>query len=400
MVADLGAVCFHLIDTNRKFNKFGAFRYVLSGGHETIAITKVMLKLLLDHGFDIFGDAYGFSSVSACFTLFRGFDLHICREFILEICRPVAIDELIRQWMLTNPQDASDVTALRQFTYQGSRSNDVHFDSHCFLVVDLLSSYSLYMEGQRTNVETLADAGKKFLLPLLGPLRHLPYWKGILRHFAEFHFRAHELVRLDRKRNYTVGSQASNKQGIDFLIENTIKDTKKLNFSNGPYGFLVAAIMSNVVRPFYNVLFKETGRNEPTYNRQRSPTKLEETRSACRKIIQECDDLFVIRLNRLQAMTMNGSEMNLEGTDSRALHKKGTAACAAYYLSHCTSLPERVKLRTQCNFEELIDADASDDDENENEDEEGEEEEMDLDGESFPSMTQRMRNDKCMLCHF
>lgn len=370
--SDQGANCYALIDKNRKGSKFAAFRYVMSAGHERISLTKALLKVMLDHGYDIFAPAYSFCTLKASMHLFRGCDLHKCSEFILDVCRPAVTDELIRKWVLqAAPADVNAKSLLQWVAVNGKL--DLHFDSHAFVALDLLSAYSCYLKGQRHNVETIAYAGKKLLLPLLGVLYHLDYWKAILRDFLEYQHRAHELVRLERKKDYTIGCLETNKDGIDFLAENTIKDAKKFNFSDGAYGFLVASIMTNVARPFYELLFREGDKKEPRYNRQRSPTKLDETRRACQKVVQQCAGLFSVVENRASAMTINEAEEIIDGTDARSLFKQGSMDCTDYYRSRCTTLPTRLKLRTQYKLENLID-DNEEQKEGEEEEAEGEDE--------------------------
>lgn len=323
-VCDLGANCFRLIDKNRKGSKFAAFRYVLSSGHERISLTKVLLKVMLDHGYDIFAPAFQFKTLKASMVLFRGINLHKCSEFILEVCRPVVIDELIRKWVLqAKPTNVNDAHALLRWVAANGK-DDLHFDSHAFVAVDLFSACSSYLKGLRHNIETIAHAGKKQLLPLAAVLYHLDYWKAILRDFLEYQHRAHEVVRLERKKDFTVGCLETNKDGMDFIAENTIKDAKKFNFTDGPYGFLVASIMNNVARPFYKLLFREATKKEPQYNRQRAPTKLDETRRACQQVIQKCGSLFSVGLNHQNAMTINEAEEMMIGTDARALSMQGS----------------------------------------------------------------------------
>ena len=73
--------------------------------------------------------------------------------------------------------------------------------------------------------------------------------------------------------------------------------------------------------------------------------------------------MFIIQINRCNATNLTGIDENIERTDVRSLHKKGTDNCTGYHDSNCSSLPEPVKLRSQLNLEELIDAEESESDE-------------------------------------
>jgi hypothetical protein len=66
--ADLGASSglFKILDSlDKQGHIFGNARYILSGGHEGMSVSKIILKLLFHHGFDALGPAYNFSSDAA-----------------------------------------------------------------------------------------------------------------------------------------------------------------------------------------------------------------------------------------------------------------------------------------------------------------------------------------------
>jgi hypothetical protein len=100
--SDLGAEDFELFDGKdgiRATAKYGNFRFRFPIGHEGMALMAVVLKLLLEHGYDVLGPCYNFNSPRQKEILFDGFDNHKCNEFILDLCRPVITDKFIEEYM-------------------------------------------------------------------------------------------------------------------------------------------------------------------------------------------------------------------------------------------------------------------------------------------------------------
>ncbi|KAJ1437220.1 hypothetical protein B484DRAFT_241378 [Ochromonadaceae sp. CCMP2298] len=235
--ADQGAisVCMKFLDENRKDGRFGNLRYVLSGGHESMCYQKVVLKLLLDHGYDMLASSFSFKSLLAIRSLFNGFDNHICSDFIRKICRIAGADRICLAWLATNPEDPASANVLRAWTLD--RGDDIQFQSHIALCLDVLSAYEMVYKGMRRNRKDVHEAGRKVLLPLVSMLKHRTYTKAVTRDMWEYNWACSPEVRQDRYSFFSIGSRADNKECCDFHVEDQVKNLKKWVTQESPMGF-------------------------------------------------------------------------------------------------------------------------------------------------------------------
>ena len=160
--SDLGAIYFDLLYD--KSNNLDKIRFRFPIGHEEMCLMYAILKLLLEHGYDVYAVIYGFSSPRQIDILFDGFDTHKCNEFILQICRPAMIDKFINEYI-----DTLDVQSNPQFSgfqeWLNIERNNNHFNSHKYLAIDALTAYSCSMKGVRMGNYTLYCIGRKKYYP-------------------------------------------------------------------------------------------------------------------------------------------------------------------------------------------------------------------------------------------
>lgn len=362
------------MDENRFDSIFGNLRHVLSTGHEMMAYMKMILKLMLDHGYDVLAPAYNFRSPKAIQTLFQGADTHRSIEFILEVARPVLTDELIHQWRRERNQ--IDCTDNADDFYKWSRERcaiDVHFKSHWNLVIRLLGAFDLVIKGIRNNKKYVYNAGRKFLIPFMGTLGHYTYYKAVLRDMYEYDCACTKEVRDECSQHFSTGSGTNNKQGYDFEMEQTVRRLKTNNTVDTPLGFQIAAIMTNQGSAYRETYYGESGHQMPRTDCQRSKTILVKTLATARKIITDCE-IFIpnekaTSTNVVQIAGTKDSYLD-EGTDITSLEATGLASLKR---SVDTAFVENNPFRVVLTFErkrkeqQRIDKNTTPPDENDNE---------------------------------
>jgi hypothetical protein len=178
--ADQGAIGSFLkhLDTFRYIHFLSNIRYVLSYGHESMAMQTMVLKLAKDHGYDALAPCYTFCSLAAQSALLENFDNHVCKEW-LELCRMLICDELIMEWLASGPANPDSADELRTWTkvMVATTASDLHAASHAYLALDVLAAWSLTVKGMRRNDKTAYNAGRKTLLPFMGILGHHLYFR-------------------------------------------------------------------------------------------------------------------------------------------------------------------------------------------------------------------------------
>ena len=351
MCADLGAIecCLHLLDDNRTSQKFGNLRYVLASGHEMMSEMKAVLKLMREYGYDdVFAAGYGFGSDKQKHILFRGYDFHICMEFILDVCRPIMIDLLIEGWIDTEPEDKNSVDdLLAHIVHQCDIS--AHYESHAGLAIVIFSSMALIRKGIRNNVKAMHEAGRKNILPLMGLLNHISYFKAIIRDLYEYGYRAHTDIQKHRRRHFTFGSGPVNKEAPDFWIEGTIKDMKPMITSDDSAGFETAALLVNSKDGITSMLYKQAGKKAPERERRRAPTKLTKTLANIRAKAKHHNPFTFVQEGDSDTVLMNlvRSKTLPKTSGMASLMDAGNASIVKFVESGRKELPARVILSFQ-----------------------------------------------------
>lgn len=183
ITADLGAIacCLKLIDRadpdpSKSKSEFANFRFVMPSGHEMMSEMKVVLKLIREYGYDKLAPGYGFSSPKQIDILFGGYDTYVCLDFIQEVCRPIMTDKLVEAWMETKPRDLNSFDEFLLWV-ENCQQEDVTFKCHAFLLLDVFSALALIQKGIRMNKKAQHEAGRKTVLPFMGLLNHIDYFK-------------------------------------------------------------------------------------------------------------------------------------------------------------------------------------------------------------------------------
>ncbi|KAJ1414600.1 hypothetical protein B484DRAFT_467369, partial [Ochromonadaceae sp. CCMP2298] len=366
--ADLGASSgmFKILDSlDRQGHMLGNARYVLSGGHEGMSVSKIILKLLFHHGFDALGPAYNFKSDAALQRLFSGKDHHITKDF-LHVCRITLVDEIILEWLRTAPEDPGDVHAIRKFALD---FEDVHRRSHATLGMDILAAFALMVKGVRRNQHTVYNAGRKLLIPLMGILNHTLYFRYMVRDLFVFEWACAEEVRLEHKQHFSEGSRKDNKETPDFHMEDVVKDMKAMNTQDSAMGFQAAALLAGVGKGMEAMLFKQAGRTPPRHDQARKQTMLVQTLAATRKLMAPLC-LFQLDPTLRTVRTITRTELLAEGLDLASLLTVGNAQTKTFIDSGFKILPkrvvlrgERVKARQQGEEEDTTDPDSDEESE-------------------------------------
>ena len=362
--ADLGAIecCLHLLDDNRAAQKFGNLRYVLASGHEMMSEMKAVLKVVREYGYDeVFAAGYGFGSDKQKNILFRGYDFHICMEFLLDICRPIMIDLLIEGWIDSSKESAAQSSVDELLAHISSQSElSEHYKCHADLATTVLSSMALIRKGIRNNVKAMHEAGRKTILPIMGLLNHISYFKAIIRDLYEYGYRAHGRIQKHRRKNFTFGSGSVNKEPPDFWMENTIKDMKPMITSDDSTGFETAALLANSKNDITSMLYKQAGKKAPELERRRAPTKLTKTLSNIRAKAKphnpftfvsdssSSSDTELMNLLRTKKLPPSSSWTSLVST--------GRDSITQYVQSGRKTLPTRVVLSFQTDADYESDA--------------------------------------------
>jgi hypothetical protein len=85
--------------------------------------------------------------------------------FILYNSRPSTTDCLINTWPDTDPADKTDIDALEAYLF--SDSNDINFNNHVELSINIFTAYACMIKGQRLNQIDMYNAGRKYLYSTL-----------------------------------------------------------------------------------------------------------------------------------------------------------------------------------------------------------------------------------------
>ncbi|KAJ1425252.1 hypothetical protein B484DRAFT_397998 [Ochromonadaceae sp. CCMP2298] len=280
--ADQGASssCMKFLDENRGDSRFGNLRYILSGGHEAHCYQKVVLKLLLDAGYDAIDPAFSFKSIMAVRALFRGFDNHICNNFVFEVARPAATHAFIHKFIEAMPptpadsagtgasssEEASPTEALYDWVLE-NRERDAHFRSHTLLALEVLTAYSMVIKGMRLCRKDAA-----------------------IRDLFEFIIGCSPEVRADRSKHFSIGSRPDNKECPDYHMENQVCTLKKFMTQNTPLGFQMACTITNCCEGFREVLYGQAGKAIPRSDQTRTqPVLRQSIRLAGRQAVSTLD---------------------------------------------------------------------------------------------------------------
>lgn len=350
--SDLGAKDFDLLDgeDGNRFNaEFGNVRFRFPIGHEGMALMTVVLKLMLEHGYSVFGPCFGFKSARQIEILFNGFDNHKCNEFILHLCRPAITDKFISEYIRLCPVGTEATLAglivwLTEVDIidnnEGVDNTDIHFCSHKYLAIDLFTAYACFVRGTREGKHSLYTVGRKMLLPFLGVLGHYVYFKGIIRDIYEYEYRCKPEVRRLYKSTLTMGDKADNKQGYDFKMEEVVANMKQIGIGgNSKEAYDFAAVLADKSRGTRSAVFNQAGKRVPRdYNIPRSKNSLDLSLEACRLV---CDILPSFR---------NGSSFCCKTIDGKGVLKYNVESSSQQQRTDVLALLLRGKL----NLEEYV----------------------------------------------
>ncbi|KAJ1411913.1 hypothetical protein B484DRAFT_435498, partial [Ochromonadaceae sp. CCMP2298] len=348
--ADQGAIsyCMHLLQD--KTGIFSSLRYVLSGGHAMMSVQKVVLKILLDHGYASLAPAYGFRTPAAQQYLFSGKNPHLTNEWLLDVARPIMCQSFVSAWLDANPDldDDEDVDDLMSFY---GASTDTNFRSHCILCIEVLSAYALFHKGMRVGNRAAHAAGRKFLLPFLAVLNHGTYFKAVHKDIFDYDYACSPELRCWYYKHFVEGSLEDNKESPDFWQEDFVKDSKSMNLQDNALGFHLAAATANNVQGHRAALFGACGRAVPRTDRRRTATNFKTTLEAGLKVMARAT-VFQQVPDRSTVHTFRGEVELLAGTDINTLLKKGDEGCKGYIDSSYIDMPARIKLRSEMSAEQ------------------------------------------------
>ncbi|KAJ1441516.1 hypothetical protein B484DRAFT_390681 [Ochromonadaceae sp. CCMP2298] len=338
------AVCLKWLDDNRADTRFGNLRYVLSGGHEAMAYQKVVLKLLMDAGYDLLAPAFNFKSLNAVRCLFGGFDNHICNDFVDQVTRRAALDVLAEQFLDSN---LTERTAEAFYAWiLENREHDKHFRSHTLLCLEVLTAYSMVIKGMRLCRKDVHDAGRKMLLPLCIMLRHRTYTRAVVRDLFEYGVACSPEVREDRIKHFSIGSTDDNKECPDFHMEHGVGNLKRFLTQDTPFGFQVAAAMSKIGPSLRHMIFREAGKKPPRTEQPRTQPALGRTLKKAKAAMRSVKP-FAIVPGRKEVRTLDGREALDPATDVNTLLSNGDCGIECYIRSGFTDMPPGITLRTQ-----------------------------------------------------
>ncbi|KAJ1425019.1 hypothetical protein B484DRAFT_432222 [Ochromonadaceae sp. CCMP2298] len=329
---------------HRADSRFGNLRYVLSGGHEAMAYQKVVLKLLMDAGYDLLASVFNFKSLNAVRCLFVGFDNHICNDFVDQISRRAALDVLAERFLSSNPTEQT-AEAFYAWIIE-NRKHDEHFRSHTLLCLEVLTSYSMVIKGMRLCRKDVHDAGRKMLVPLCIMLRHRTYTRAVIKDLFEYGVACPREVREDRIKYFSIGSADDNKECPDFHMEHEVGKLKKFLTQDSAFGFQVAAAMSTIGASLRYMIFREAGKKPPRTEQPRTQPALWRTLKKAKAAMRSVQP-FAIVPGRKEVRTLDGREALDPLTDVNTLMTNGDYGIQCYIRSGFKDMPPGITLRTQ-----------------------------------------------------
>lgn len=349
LTADLGA-CKTLFDKfEDKDEKFSAFRYVMPTGHQYMSNMKVVLKLMLELGYDVLGKGYGFWSPKQIVILFAGFDTHVCIDFILEVYRPLFTDKLIQAfWDKCEADKKNDFDELQKWIRESAEAN-TNFRCHLFLLQEVCSGIASQRMGIRMNIAAQHAAGTKILLPFLGSLNHSDYFKAECLNIERYNYRCPTEIQQLNRNHFSFGNEEGSMEGPDFLCEGTIKDLKPGITSNTLEGFQVATSLVGNKYSLRDTIYRETGHSQITYDLQRAPTNFT---SAIAAISKDCKDMNPFHMHD-QYQRLDGTKLP-ESSEIDRLFTKGKKDCEDFIMKRIT--PKVVPLKYQVDRKNAIES--------------------------------------------
>jgi hypothetical protein len=326
---------------NKNTSKYAAFRPLLSHGHYTIMVMKVVMKILNHNGFDKFAYHFGFKNPAQMAILFNGFSTHICGNFILNFVLPILYYEAVsafRKYADTNGLQENKSNSLKMLEWMEDSQEDQQFNNMIGLL-KLVESYSLVMTGMRNESFKLINAGRKTLLSATILLRHDIYSRAVLRDIAE-NYLIDPAIKAQKEYLSLL-----NGQGLDFSTEEYIKRFKSLESSSTQTGIKIAAMMLNDVSDIRFKLWNQMGKNIPDNDRhQRMPLMLDERIKSC---IGDINVLNIFKKvpGRTKITTLDGKHLLDETTGTQHLLNNSTVVRDVAKTEHFPQFPKRAPLR-------------------------------------------------------
>jgi hypothetical protein len=351
VTADLGAimVMFKRIENEdkreEKSSNYENFRFVFPTGHEAMSCMKAILKLMMEMGYEHLGPGYGFWSPKQTVILFAGYDFRICTDFILEVYRPIMTDKLISAWWKTQPEDKYDAKALLAWVKEQSSTN-VNFKCHALLLLELVNGYANLQKGARMNIFAQHAAGRKAILPIMGSLNHLDYFKAMLKDIERYQFLCPPSIQKFHRTHFTFSSKEGTNEGGDFLMEGSINSLKPLIDSNTLEGFQAATALVDTNYSFRDVVWENIGhRKVRSRSLERKPEKYERAILSCCEQTKSMNP-FVVDSGKENVMfSLDGKSKLNETSRVDELLEKGQEDCRAFLESRAK--PTRVPLAYQ-----------------------------------------------------